>query len=81
MTWASENGFEIGGLTNKLLTVLPSQQKYIGELNAMQERTYVSIITGDKPIAAFDEFVRAWRAGGGDQLEKEANDWWLEMKK
>ncbi|MDF2713693.1 MAG: extracellular solute-binding protein [Paenibacillus sp.] len=81
MTWASENGFEIGGLTNKLLTVLPSQQKYIGELNAMQERTYVSIITGDKPIDAFDEFVRAWKTGGGEQLEKEANEWWLEMKK
>ncbi|MDF2724421.1 MAG: extracellular solute-binding protein, partial [Paenibacillus sp.] len=79
MTWASDHGFEIGGLPNQLLTVLPSQQKYMNELNAMQERTYVSIITGDKPLSAFDDFARAWKTGGGEQLGREADVWWQEM--
>ena len=32
------------------------------------------IITGKKPISAFDEFVKEWNAAGGEQLTKVAND-------
>ena len=44
-------------------------------LNKLEEQYYVEIITGKKPIDAFDDFVSDWRALGGDTIEKEINEW------
>lgn len=44
------------------------------------EQAYISIITGDKPVDSFDEFVSKWKSSGGDQLTKEANEWWDKVK-
>ncbi|MFK7694604.1 ABC transporter substrate-binding protein [Paenibacillus sp. HJGM_3] len=79
--WATDKGFEKGGIRNQLLTALPAQAKYQAELQKLQDQAYISIITGDKPLAEFDEFVKKWRASGGEQLEKEANDWYGKLKK
>ena len=46
----------------------------------MVSETYIAIITGDKPISYFDEFVDKWRKAGGDTLEKEANEWYASIK-
>ncbi|RAV14164.1 extracellular solute-binding protein [Paenibacillus contaminans] len=78
--WAEEHGFSKGGMVNKLLAPLASEGKYLAELNKMREQYYISIITGDKPIDAFDEFVAKWKSSGGDQLTKEANDWYAQVK-
>ncbi|MDF2667728.1 MAG: extracellular solute-binding protein [Paenibacillus sp.] len=79
--WATEQGFEKGGIRNQLLTALPSQAKYQAELTKLQEQAYLSIITGDKPLSEFDEFVKKWRGSGGEQMEKEANEWFSKVKK
>ncbi|GAA3399623.1 extracellular solute-binding protein [Paenibacillus hodogayensis] len=79
--WASDNGYEKGGIRNQLLTALPAQAKYQAELQKLQDQTFISIITGDKSIGEFDEFVKKWRSGGGEQMAKEANDWFSNLKK
>lgn len=53
---------------------MPSYGKYITDLNKMLTEAYVSIITGDKPIEYFDEFVSNWKKSGGDTLLNEANE-------
>lgn len=38
---------------------------------------YAKVVLGREPIdTAFDRFVKAWKAQGGDQLIKEATDWY-----
>lgn len=79
--WATANKLDQGGIRNELLAPLPSQGKFGAELDKLLDQTYLSIIMGDKPISAFDEFVQKWRSGGGAQLEKEANDWFAAIAK
>ena len=38
--------------------------------------TYVQIITGEKPVDAFDDFVKQWYEGGGEKITEEANEWY-----
>lgn len=76
--WALSLGLstEITGLRNELLTALPSLGKYQAELVKMRQETYISIITGDKPVDSFDSFVDAWYRAGGQTLIDEANQWY-----
>jgi len=78
--WAEENNWLVGGIPNMLETALPSAGQFTTELNKMQEEAYISIITGSKPISYFDEFVEKWRKAGGEQLIKEANEWYATQK-
>ncbi|MCI3926983.1 extracellular solute-binding protein [Paenibacillus sp. TRM 82003] len=73
--WAETKKFGEGALRNKLIGALPSDADYRAELIKMRDETYISIITGDKPIDHFDEFVEKWYAAGGEQLTEEANAW------
>ena len=52
---------------------LPSQGDYKAELDKMASEVFTDIITGAKPIEAFDEFVKQWYANGGQILTDEAN--------
>lgn len=79
MQWAEEKGYGIM-TQNKLQAALPSETKYRAELTKLRDETYISIITGDKPIDYFDEFVEKWFAMGGEQLYKEANEWYANFK-
>lgn len=81
LPFAEQYRFDVGGIRNQLQTALPGQTKYEAELRKLQERAYISIITGDKPLDYFDEFVRQWKSGGGEQLEREANEWYAETAK
>lgn len=74
--FAREHELDVGGIQNKLLVDLPSAGKYLTELNKIQEETFIAIITGDKPVDYFDDFITKWRRAGGEQLEIEANDWY-----
>jgi len=42
----------------------------------MATEVFTGIITGQKPLEAFDEFVSSWKAMGGDQITAEVNDWY-----
>ncbi|WP_051620348.1 hypothetical protein [Paenibacillus sp. UNC451MF] len=79
--WAEKNKYNVGGISNALLSPLASDGKYKEELKKIEQEAYISIITGDKPIAYFDEFVSKWKKSGGEQLEKEANEWYASLKK
>ncbi|QCT00906.1 extracellular solute-binding protein [Paenibacillus algicola] len=78
--FGAEHKLDEGGIQNELFTALESEGKYRAELDKLQDEAYISIITGDKPISYFDEFVEKWRKAGGEQLEKEANEWYSSMK-
>lgn len=79
--WAHEHKYAIGNLRNKIIGALPSDAKYKAELLKMRDEAYISIITGDKPVDYFDTFVEKWMKAGGEQLTKEANEWYTGMKK
>ncbi|MEK3885704.1 extracellular solute-binding protein [Paenibacillus sp. PL2-23] len=79
--FGAANKLNENGIQNKLLTALESEGKYRAELEKLQEEAYITIVTGDKPISYFDEFVEKWRKAGGEQLEKEANEWYATINK
>ena len=45
--------------------------KELGNLNALEQAAYIDIIAGNKPISYFDEFVKEWKAKGGDKIAQE----------
>ncbi|MCJ8014442.1 extracellular solute-binding protein [Paenibacillus sp. KQZ6P-2] len=61
--------------------VLPSSGKYWADLVKLKNETYISIITGAKPVSDFDVFVKQWNELGGAQLEKEANEMYTQVNK
>lgn len=59
---------------------MPSIGKYITDLRKMTTEAYVNIITGEKPIEYFDEFVEKWKKNGGQILLDEANEYYKKSK-
>lgn len=49
--------------------------KYGGNLGTLANQMITDIITGARPVDYFDEFVKVWKANGGDEITKEVNDW------
>lgn len=45
-------------------------QKWVN-LEKIEDEMYLKIITGEKPISYFDEYVAQWKKLGGDQITKE----------
>jgi putative aldouronate transport system substrate-binding protein len=80
VVWADKNRWKEGGIRNKLEASLPSASRFSAELEKMEKEAYISIITGNKPLSHFDEFAEKWKKSGGEQLEKEANDWYKTFK-
>ena len=74
------NKFDIGGVQSAFLPALPSEPKYLTELQKMETEAYIAIITGDKPVDYFDQFVDAWNKAGGQQLVTEANEAYAKLK-
>ena len=72
--WLEDIKLADGGHRDSIYGGLPSQNKYKSELEKIQAEAYIGMITGEKPIEYFDEFVAKWRAAGGEVLEKEANE-------
>ena len=72
--WLDDIKLKEGGHRDVIYGGLPSQNKYKSELERIQAEAYIAMITGEKPLSYFDEFVQKWRAAGGDVLEKEANE-------
>ena len=78
--WADANNFKAGRVDNLIQWPMPSNAKYSTELLKIEEEAYIAMITGKKPIDYFDEFVANWLAAGGEQLTKEANEWFAAQK-
>jgi len=58
----------------------PTMEEVFSDLVDMENETFLSIIIGEKPIEAFDEFVANWKSGGGDQITAEVNEWWKSIQ-
>ncbi|WP_284645664.1 extracellular solute-binding protein [Paenibacillus silviterrae] len=57
-----------------LFSALPSDAKYKKDLTSLMQKYFAQIISGELPLSDFDKYVTEWRAKGGDQLTKEANE-------
>jgi putative aldouronate transport system substrate-binding protein len=51
-----------------------------GSLNQVEEQIYVEIITGKKPLDAFDGWVEDWTNLGGAVIEYEINEWYQSVQ-
>jgi putative aldouronate transport system substrate-binding protein len=79
-SWLDAHGFYKDGYQDELLVQQPSAGIYKTEIDKLELEAYVAIITGDRPLSYFDEFVAQWRRAGGDIMTKEANAWWDSVK-
>lgn len=52
---------------------VPGSGQYLANLESLKIKSYAQIVTGASPISAFDDFVKQWNAGGGEELHKAAN--------
>ena len=83
-TWygyQEEVGCDQFGMENALQVSLPSQSQYLADLDQIREEAYYKIVIGEKPIEYFDEFVENWKKSGGEQLLKEADEFYKSLKK
>ena len=44
-------------------------------LRSNEEEMILKIVTGEKPLEYFDEFVASWKKLGGDKITEEVNQW------
>lgn len=58
--------------------VIVNNTESMGELwaamDTLQQQAFIQIITGEKPLDYFDEFVAQWKSMGGDKITQEVND-------
>lgn len=45
-------------------------------LDQLEEDTYLKIISGKAKVSSFDDFVKKWKANGGDQITKEVTQYY-----
>lgn len=76
-----KNKFTIGVMKNKFTWTVPSATKYKAELDKIQQESFIQIITGEKPVDYFDEYIKIWMSAGGEQYTKEVNDWYSKQPK
>jgi putative aldouronate transport system substrate-binding protein len=48
---------------------------------ALFQEMFASIVLGNQPIDAYDKFVDTWKKQGGEQLIKQATEWYNQFKK
>ncbi|WP_197081011.1 extracellular solute-binding protein [Gordoniibacillus kamchatkensis] len=71
---AKNEGRESDGLDMPLPPTLLSRPE-LGKNNLWME-TAAKIVTGKEPLDSFDKFVEDWKKRGGDQVIKEATEWY-----
>ncbi|CAI6087047.1 extracellular solute-binding protein [Cohnella sp. JJ-181] len=49
----------------------PTMETKWATLDKLENETFLRIIVGSQPIGAFDDFVKKWKALGGDQITQE----------
>ncbi|WP_020617683.1 extracellular solute-binding protein [Paenibacillus daejeonensis] len=58
----------------------PAMQSKNGILIKLESDTFINMIYGKKPITDFENFVEEWKSIGGNDVTKEANEWYQNMK-
>lgn len=77
--WALDHNYGRNIAKHELLVGLPSEGRYMAELNKIRDEAFVAIVTGDEPIGYFDAFVAEWYDAGGDTLTDEATEWYRDF--
>lgn len=54
----------------------PAMVRYNSKLDRLAQETFVRMVTGVTNVEEFERFVRTWKAEGGDEIEKEVNEWY-----
>jgi len=54
--------------------ITPTMEQKMTNLDKLEVDSFIKIITGEKPLDYFDEFVAQWKKLGGDQITKEVNE-------
>lgn len=58
----------------------PEMQRRMSILRSQEEAMILDIVTGNKPVDYFDEFVGNWNALGGETITYEVNQWFEQNK-
>jgi len=72
--WAATLHLDQDGIYNALEVSTPSLVRNSEELIALRNRAYISFITGERPLAEFDDFVQEFLDAGGAEVLAEANE-------
>lgn len=51
------------------------------KLNKFMEDEFIKFLTGAAPLENYDKFLAQWKADGGDEMTKAANEWFAANKK
>lgn len=51
------------------------------KLNKFMEDTFIQYLTGTEPLSNYDKFLAQWKADGGNDMIKAANEWYASSKK
>ena len=78
--WAEKNT-NYAKIENNLLVDLEEVSQYSALLDKRREEVFVEIITGEKPLDYFDEFVEEFLKNGGQTMIDAANKWYKSFKK
>ncbi|RAR44111.1 extracellular solute-binding protein [Paenibacillus sp. MDMC362] len=63
--------------TGPVTSTMKSKWDYLLKI---ENQTLNEIIYGKQPVESFDKFVETWKAGGGEQITKEVNEWYQSVK-
>ncbi|MEC0254736.1 type 2 periplasmic-binding domain-containing protein [Paenibacillus lautus] len=63
--------------TGPVTATMKSKWDYLLKI---ENQTLNEIIYGKQPVESFDAFVETWKAGGGEQITKEVNEWYQSVK-
>jgi len=77
--WAAEKT-NYAKIENNLIVDLEEMTKYSSLLDKTREEVYVEIITGEKPLDYFDEYVKEFLANGGQEMIDAANEWYKSFR-
>ncbi|MED4017849.1 extracellular solute-binding protein [Sutcliffiella cohnii] len=55
----------------------PASGTYGGQLRALEDEFFATIIAGNRPISDFDVFVERWYKDGGQEWTDQVNEWFL----
>lgn len=71
MALAYDNTNHVTGAT---YSYSPTMESKWATLQKLESETFLQIITGDKPVDEFDNFVSQWKSLGGDTITQELAD-------
>ncbi|MBM7564021.1 extracellular solute-binding protein [Paenibacillus sacheonensis] len=65
---------DIEPVYSEFYSTTKTMQRKMTNLNKLEEDAMIKIITGEKPVDYFDDFVSQWKKQGGDEITQEVNE-------